>query len=628
MASIATTISCNDRMSSALDKIVNSLEKMQSTLNTTNSTIEQFCEKQDKVSGTNKTNADSFGSLIKKVTGYASALFSVQTAFNALKTGINYASDLAEVQNVVDVTFANSSEQVNEWSQNTLRAYGLNEVSAKNYVGTMGAMLKSSGLTEDQALSMSEAMTALAGDMASFYNLDIGTSFEKIRSGISGETEPLKQLGINMSVANLEAYALAQGIETSYSSMTQAEQAVLRYNYLLDATSDAQGDFSRTQGSWANQTKLLSENWQEFLGTATEGIMTALTPAVEGLNNLVTTLSENWSTVCSVLQIAAGVIAVVVAAIAIWKINQAILNGTLAAFNATLWANPITWVVAGFLAFIAIIAIAVSAVNKFGGTSYSVIGTILGVLNAALNVISTAIGTVYNFAVDIVLSFVDLFNMFAAYANGSADKIIENLLGLLYNFLDIVVGSILSPIAKAIDTLFGTSLNNKLQSVRDEGRSLVDSWAGVETYTKVDREKYYFQGFGTVKQAFNSGYNTGSSLEDAFSNLGVDDSSTYDPTSVYNASGSEWSTDVMSGIDDTETGENTSAIASNTSKSADSLKWLRELAEQEHIDKYTTAEVVVNFTSNANVTSTQDADSVFSEFSAKLQEAMMKSRAG
>lgn len=132
MASIATTISCNDRMSSALDKIVNSLEKMQSTLNTTNSTIEQFCEKQDKVSGTNKTNADSFGSLIKKVTGYASALFSVQTAFNALKTGINYASDLAEVQNVVDVTFANSSEQVNEWSQNTLRAYGLNEVSAKN----------------------------------------------------------------------------------------------------------------------------------------------------------------------------------------------------------------------------------------------------------------------------------------------------------------------------------------------------------------------------------------------------------------------------------------------------------------------------------------------------------------
>ena len=167
-----------------------------------------------------------------------------------------------------------------------------------------------------------------------------------------------------------------------------------------------------------------------------------------------------------------------------------------------------------------------------------------------------------------------------------------------------------------------------MQSVRDEGRSLVDSWAGVETYTKVDREKYYFQGFGTVKQAFNSGYNTGSSLEDAFSNLGVDDSSTYDPTSVYNASGSEWSTDVMSGIDDTETGENTSAIASNTSKSADSLKWLRELAEQEHIDKYTTAEVVVNFTSNANVTSTQDADSVFSEFSAKLQEAMMKSRAG
>ena len=88
---------------------------------------------------------------------------------------------------------------------------------------------------------MSTSMAGLAGDMASFYNLDYDTAFEKLRSGISGETEPLKQLGINMSVANLEAYALARGITTSYNKMTQAQQATLRYNYLMSVTADAGG---------------------------------------------------------------------------------------------------------------------------------------------------------------------------------------------------------------------------------------------------------------------------------------------------------------------------------------------------------------------------------------------------
>ena len=111
-------------------------------------------------------------------------------------------------------------------------------MQAKKYTSTLGAMMKSSGLTGKAVTSMSTDLAGLAADMASFYNLDFETAFEKIRSGISGETEPLKQLGINMSVANLEAYALSQGITKSYESMTQAEQVTLRYNYLMQATRD------------------------------------------------------------------------------------------------------------------------------------------------------------------------------------------------------------------------------------------------------------------------------------------------------------------------------------------------------------------------------------------------------
>ena len=191
--------------------------------------------------------------------------------------GVQVASDLQEVQNVVDVTFGEQgSAKIDSWSKSLLNAYGLSELSAKKYASTLGSMLKSSGMTDDQTMQMSRSLTMLAGDMASFYNLDSETAFEKLRAGISGETEPLKQLGINMSVANLEAYALSQGIQKSYGEMNQAEQTALRYNYIMQATADAQGDFSRTSGSFANQQKLLRENFTQLAGKIMNGVLPAL----------------------------------------------------------------------------------------------------------------------------------------------------------------------------------------------------------------------------------------------------------------------------------------------------------------------------------------------------------------
>lgn len=169
---------------------------------------------------------------------------------------INLASDLTEVQNVVDVTFGDNAEKINAWAKNAATAFGMSELQAKQFNGTMGAMLKSMGLSSGEVLNMSKSLTGLAGDFASFYNLKPEEAFEKLRSGISGETEPLKQLGINMSVANLEAYALTQGITKQYKEMSQAEQATLRYNYLMSVSADAQGDFARTSDSLANQLRI------------------------------------------------------------------------------------------------------------------------------------------------------------------------------------------------------------------------------------------------------------------------------------------------------------------------------------------------------------------------------------
>ena len=197
------------------------------------------------------------------------------------KQSLELASDIKEAQNVIDVTFGTKSP-IDSWVQTALKGYGLSELAAKKYTGTLGAMLKSSGLSQDAIVRMSTDLAGLAGDFASFYNLETDEAFEKIRSGISGETEPLKQLGINMSVANMQAYALSKGIKGNYSSMDQATQTALRYSYLMSVSADAQGDFARTQGSFANQTKLLKTNLQQ-LGAK---VMTAALPSMEKLLQL------------------------------------------------------------------------------------------------------------------------------------------------------------------------------------------------------------------------------------------------------------------------------------------------------------------------------------------------------
>ncbi len=226
----------------------------------------------------------------KKVGLVIASALAVKKLVDFGKASIELASDLTEVQNVVDVTFGQMSQEINAWSKSTLEDFGLSELSAKKYSSTLGAMMKSSGLAGEQMKDMSKTLTELSADMASFYNLSNDEAFNKIRSGISGETEPLKQLGINMSVANLEAYALSQGITKSYQSMNQAEQTLLRYNYLLSVSKDAQGDFTRTSGSWANQVKLLNEQWNILKGTIGQGLINALTPVLRVVNTLIARL--------------------------------------------------------------------------------------------------------------------------------------------------------------------------------------------------------------------------------------------------------------------------------------------------------------------------------------------------
>lgn len=250
-------------------------------------------EKSKSVGGQLGANLSSgISGAARKIGSIIGTIFAVGEIIQFGQECIELGSDMQEVQNVVDTTFGSMSAEINEFAKNALQSFGLSELAAKQYTSTMGAMLKSMGFTVDEAADMSMELAGLAGDMASFYNLDTADAFAKIRSGISGETEPLKQLGINLSVANLEQYALTKGITKSYNAMTQQEQALLRYNYLLSVTSDAQGDFSDTSSSWANQTRILSEQFNSLKTTIGQGLINALTPVLGVINSILAALQK------------------------------------------------------------------------------------------------------------------------------------------------------------------------------------------------------------------------------------------------------------------------------------------------------------------------------------------------
>lgn len=236
-------------------------------------------------------NITSSTSKIKSaVGGIKSALVGLAVGTGLFKLGkdaINMASSLQEVQNVVDVAFGSMAWKAEQFSKSALEAFGMSELSAKKTASTYMAMASGMGLGADKASDMAITMAGLTGDVASFFNISQELADTKLKSVFTGETETLKDLGIVMTQTNLQAYALSQGISKNMSDMSQAEITTLRYNYVLDQLSLAQGDFARTSGSWANQTRILQERFKQLLGIIGNGLIAALTPAVQFLNMLV-----------------------------------------------------------------------------------------------------------------------------------------------------------------------------------------------------------------------------------------------------------------------------------------------------------------------------------------------------
>ena len=229
-----------------------------------------------------RRNSLSLASAIGKLYATYWLLF---RAFGKIGQTIDIASGLQEVQNVVDVTFGDFKQKVEDLAKVSITDFGMSELTAKQIAGRFQAMGTAMGIAQGKMSDMSIELTKLSADMASFYNVEQADVARSLQSVFTGEAEPLRKYGVDLTQATLKTFALSQGLDSNVEAMTQAEKTMLRYQYVMHATGAAQGDFARTSNNWANQIRILKGNFQELAGIIGTSFINALKPLVQALNS-------------------------------------------------------------------------------------------------------------------------------------------------------------------------------------------------------------------------------------------------------------------------------------------------------------------------------------------------------
>lgn len=255
-----------------------------------------------------KLNTDGFNSGIKSMMGSLGGItkllgiaLSTASLIKFGKEAIGLASDLAEVDNVVNKAFGNMRSEMDALADSAIKNLGMSRLMSYQTGSTFMSMGKSMIENSEDAKNMALSLTKLTANMSSFFNVSHDLASIALKSIYTGETETLKQYGVVMTEVNLKQFAMEQGITKAYSAMSQSEKVMLRYQYVMNQLSYIGDDFIDTQDSWANQTRILSEQWKEFLTIIGNGLITVLTPVVKGLNMIVSALISVANTISSIL---------------------------------------------------------------------------------------------------------------------------------------------------------------------------------------------------------------------------------------------------------------------------------------------------------------------------------------
>ena len=339
------------------DGVSKTLEKINQNLSKTEKHFKQL-ENIKKLSN----NLKDFG---KKMT--------IGVTLPIIATGgamVKLASDMEETLNKVDVSFGKNADTVKEWAKNSVTTMGLAQQTALDSTALFGDMATGMGLSQEQASKMAMSLTQLGADLSSFKNISNDMATTALKSIFTGETESLKNLGVVMTQTNLEQYALSKGIRKKIKDMTEAEKVNLRYNYVMEKTKNAHGDFIRTGGGASNQMRIFQEQMKELGVLFGQIILPTFTKLITKINGILRAFSQMSPFARKAIIVFAGILAVIGPLVTI--IGS--LIGVIHAVNGALLflsANPVVLtimaIVAGIVALVAVVALAIKGIKKLVG---------------------------------------------------------------------------------------------------------------------------------------------------------------------------------------------------------------------------------------------------------------------
>ena len=253
-----------------------------------------FSGSANKAKSSSFSLASAFGKL------YAS-YWLLFRAFSKIKDAIDISSSLTEVENVVRTTFGNYEKLIQDFSKTSIQDFGMSELTAKQVASRFQAMGTAMGFSQGKMADMSLQLTKLTSDMASFYDMEQSDVARNLQAVFTGETEPLRKYGLDLTQATLKEWAMKQGLDADISSMTQAEKTMLRYQYVMANTAAAQGDFARTADTWANQVRILKQSFEQLASIIGGALINAFKPFVKTLNAVMQKVIDFATTVTNAL---------------------------------------------------------------------------------------------------------------------------------------------------------------------------------------------------------------------------------------------------------------------------------------------------------------------------------------
>jgi hypothetical protein len=286
MQGLMTTLSKAPTVNRNLIDMTNALAKLARTgassgraANSLASSLNVFSKSAKSAKINSFSLASAFGKL------YAS-YWLLFRAFHKLGEAIDISSSLTEVENVVRTTFGNYEKMIQDFSKTSIQDFGMSELMAKQVASRFQAMGVAMGFSQKNMANMSLELTKLTADMASFYDMSQTDVARNLQAIFTGETEPLRKYGLDLTQATLKEWALKQGLDADITSMTQAQKAMLRYQYVMQNTAAAQGDFARTADTWHNQITVLTQSFQQLASIIGGALINAFKPFVRTLNQV------------------------------------------------------------------------------------------------------------------------------------------------------------------------------------------------------------------------------------------------------------------------------------------------------------------------------------------------------